>query len=245
MSDRFPSPALPLFLPDDARIRVVGSFEGLVSTRFADGVNALCWRRELAGDFGEVVRLLNCGDGITPLDEETLVALPVGAAGRMAIDTMLADLERLEDAGLEPSLDCIRGYRRDVSTSQVSTDVFSFHVDSATAEADTYLCTYHGPSSEGLRNEDARRRVDVPETRAALRELYGDAKLDADFVAYLTTHHYDLHYVPARPEVKPYVFGVGNLWRIATQYPGSPVPPCIHRAPETRPGDEARLLLIS
>jgi len=51
---------------DHPRIRVVGSFEELVSTQFADGVNALCWRRELAGDFAEVVRLLNCGDGITP-----------------------------------------------------------------------------------------------------------------------------------------------------------------------------------
>jgi hypothetical protein len=29
------------------------------------------------------------------------------------------------------------------------------------------------------------------------------------------------------------------------EYDGSPVPPCIHRAPDTRPGDPPRLLLIS
>ncbi len=40
-------------------------------------------------------------------------------------------------------------------------------------------------------------------------------------------------------------FGLGNLWRIAVDYPGSPVPPCIHRAPITRPGRPPRLLLIS
>ena len=36
-----------------------------------------------------------------------------------------------------------------------------------------------------------------------------------------------------------------HLWRIAVDYPGSPVPPCVHRAPETRPGRPPRLLLIS
>ena len=36
-----------------------------------------------------------------------------------------------------------------------------------------------------------------------------------------------------------------NLWRIATDHPGCPVPPCIHRAPATLPGASPRLLLIS
>jgi hypothetical protein len=39
--------------------------------------------------------------------------------------------------------------------------------------------------------------------------------------------------------------GIGHLWRIAVQHPGSPVPACIHRAPPPRPGDARRLLLIS
>jgi hypothetical protein len=44
---------------------------------------------------------------------------------------------------------------------------------------------------------------------------------------------------------QPFSFGLGNLWRIAVDYPGNPVPPCIHRAPTTRPEQRARLLLIS
>ena len=36
------------------RVRVVGSFKELVGAAFEGEVNALCWRRELEGDFGEV-----------------------------------------------------------------------------------------------------------------------------------------------------------------------------------------------
>jgi hypothetical protein len=44
---------------------------------------------------------------------------------------------------------------------------------------------------------------------------------------------------------QPFSFGLGHVWRIACEHPGSPVPPCIHRAPETAPGQPPRLLLIS
>ena len=81
------------------------------------------------------------------------------------------------------------------------------------------------------------------DTRRALLELYGGPD-DATFRDFLNEHCYDLHYSPT-PEAQPFSFGLGNLWRIALDYPGSPVPPCIHRAPETRPGDPLRLLLIS
>jgi hypothetical protein len=47
--------ALPAGYP---RVRVVTSFDELVATPFADGVNALCWPRQLDGDFAEVVRQL-------------------------------------------------------------------------------------------------------------------------------------------------------------------------------------------
>ena len=125
----------------------------------------------------------------------------------------------------------------------VATDVFSFHADSAPVEADTWLCTYHGLPSEGLRNDEAHRRVDIPATRAELLKLFGGDD-DADFRAYLKENCYDLHYA-AVPEARPFSFGLGNLWRIAVDYPGSPVPPCIHRAPATLPGQPPRLLLIS
>ncbi len=233
----------PLFLPSDyPRIKRVESFDELVSTRFANGVNALCWPRALPGDFSEVVKHLDVGEGITTLDDEWLLRLPVSAAGKTAIDVLLDDLRLLRSRELDPVLDCINGYLRDENPGPVATDVLSFHADSATVEADTYLCTYHGPTSELLRNEEARRRVDIPETRAELLQLFGGED-DETFLDYLHENCYDLHYAPI-PGAQPVSFGLGNLWRIAVEYPGSPVPPCVHRAPGALPGQK-RLLLIS
>jgi hypothetical protein len=48
-----------------------------------------------------------------------------------------------------------------------------------------------------------------------------------------------------RAGARPYSFGTGNMWRIAIAWPGCPVPPCIHRAPESVAGAPPRLLLIS
>lgn len=39
--------------------------------------------------------------------------------------------------------------------------------------------------------------------------------------AWLHENCYDLHYEPT-PGAQPFSFGVGNLWRIAVQYPGCP-----------------------
>ncbi|MBI2512916.1 MAG: DUF1826 domain-containing protein [Opitutae bacterium] len=233
-------PARPF---DYFRIREVRSFAELVSTPLRDGVNALCWTRSLAGDFGEVAAQLAIRDeGIHELDEERLRALPLTAAGRLAVEAMLGDFRLLRDRQLDPVLNYINGCTRDDEHAIVATDVFSFHADRAPVAIDTYLCTYFGPSSEGLRNEDVQRRVDHPPTRARLLELYG-GKDDDGFGEFLSDHSYDLHYAPAA-EAQPFSFGNFNLWRIALDYPGNPVPPCIHRAPETRPG-ETRLLLIS
>ena len=229
--------------PDYARIKRVNSFHELVSTPFADGINALCWERTLSGDFGEVVALLGTGEGIVTLDEARLLALPVSDAGRAAVDQLLADLRLLRDRNLDPVLNCIHGYPRDEQPGPVPTDVFSFHADSAPVAADTWLCTYYGPASEGLRNEEALRRVDVPETRAELLKLFGGEDND-EFRDYLNENCYDLHYSPT-PPAQPFSFGLGNLWRIAVDYPDSPVPPCVHRAPATLPGQPPRLLLIS
>ena len=229
----------------DSRINRVHSFEELVRTRFGGGINALCWERTLPGDFAEVVRMLapDATDAITTLDEARLRALRVSAAGRQAVDVLLEDLRLLRERSLDPLLNLINGYPRDEDAAVVVTDVFSFHADSAPVEADTWLCTYHGPASEGLRNEEARRHIDIPDTRARLLAEFGD-KGGEDFETYLAENCFDLHYAPA-PGARPYSFGVGNLWRIAVEYPGSPVPPCIHRAPATGSGDPPRLLLIS
>jgi len=241
--------ALPIFPPGYHRIQLVGSFDELVSTRFADGVNALCWPRVLAGDFREVVERLAVGVGITPIEDARLesLAAEVSVAGRVAIAVMLEDLRRLREAGLEPVLDGVLGYAprsaEEVAAEVMRTDVCSWHVDSATCEADTWLCTYHGASSEGLPNEQALRRAEVPEMRAVLLRDYGGAD-DEGFLEYLNDHYYDLHYVPVEGS-RGWSFGVGNLWRIATEHPGCAVPPCIHRAPDPVPGELPRLLLIS
>jgi hypothetical protein len=230
-------------LPTDyARIKAVGSFRELVTTPFDGGVNALCWPRTLPGDFGEVVELLGAGAGIITLDEARLGTLPVSAAGRVAIDVLLEDQRLLRECERDPILNCIHGYPRDEEPGPVRTDVFSFHADSAPVEADTWLCTYHGPASEGLRNDEAQRRVDLPETRAELLRLFGGEDND-EFREYLNEHCYDLHYA-THSRARPFSFGLGHLWRIAVDWPGSLVPPCIHRAPETT-SDQSRLLLIS
>ncbi len=235
---------MSLSLPTDyPRLRRVKSFQELIRTPFSDGVNAFVWERSLPGDFREVVERLGAGEGIVTLEESQLRLLRVSAAGRVAIEGMLADLKLLQAHELAPVLNCIHDYPHDDQPGPVATDVFSFHADSAPVEADTWLCTYHGAPSEGLRNEDSQRRVDNPATRAELLKLYGGAE-DAGFREFLNENCYDLHYA-ARPSAQPFAFGLGNLWRIATEWPGCPVPPCIHRAPKQLPGQPPRLLLIS
>jgi hypothetical protein len=162
---------------------------------------------------------------------------------------MLTDVQRLQQLGLDPELNAVDGFLREANPRPVRTDVGSFHVDSANAETDTWLCTYHGVPSEGLRNDEAVLRVEMPQTRkelwAAFSEERGTGAItEQDFREWLAENCYDLHYAPIAG-AHPFSFGVGNLWRIATRWPGSPVPPCVHRAPEVEAGDGVRLLLIS
>ena len=227
---------------DQARVRQVGSFTELLTTPFAGNVNALCWERTLPGDYAEVIAKLGPGQGIVPLDDERLRALDLSPAGQRAAEAMLADQALLREQALAPSLNCIYDCVRGTNAGTVPTDVTSFHVDSAPVEVDTWLCTYHGACSEGLRNKDAVLEVEIPEIRAALLREYGGAD-DSGFAEFLTDHSYDSHYAPM-PGATPYPFGTFALWRIATRWPGSPVLPCIHRAPENYPGSP-RLLLIS
>jgi hypothetical protein len=120
--------------------------------------------------------------------------------------------------------------------------VLSFHADRAPVEADTWLCTYAGRASEGLDNDDAVRLVDVPAVRAALLQGYGGAD-DDGFAAYVREGSFDLHH-RAVDGAAAFSFGVGPLWRIAVDWPGCLVPPCLHRAPSTGDDDPPRLLLL-
>lgn len=222
---------------------MVNSFAELISTRFGDGINALCWTRTLPGNFGEIAELLGVAAGIVTVEDARLQSLTLSQEGNDARHILLQDQALLRAHGLSPGLDCIHGHQPKSPSESLPTHVQSWHVDSADVEADTWLCTYCGPSSEALPNEEAQRRVDVPKDRAELLKLYGGQD-DDGFLDYLNEHFHDLHYV-ALPQARPISFGLGNLWRIACAYPGSPVPPCIHRAPVTLPGQPPRLLLIS
>lgn len=224
-------------------VKYVADFSELMTTPLEAGVNALCWPRVLSGDYAAVAKGLAGGEAIDTLDEARLLALNLGPAGREAVQQLLSDLKLLRDQDLEPALNCINAYPHDEAARLISTDVFSFHADSAPFAADTWLCTYFGPSSEGLSPGDTVRRVEQPETRAALLKEFGGADGE-QFREFLQENCYDLHYLP-KAGAHPYKFGLGNLWRIATDYPGNLVPPCVHRAPSTRPGDPPRLLLIS
>ncbi|MEO5716998.1 MAG: hypothetical protein ABIR29_00315 [Chthoniobacterales bacterium] len=164
---------------DYFRIKTVHSFAELVATPFAQGVNALCWPRTLPGDFGEVVANLGAGEGVVTIEERDLVQLALSPAGRMAINGLREDLCLLREQERAPVLNCIHDYPRDEEPGPVRTDVFSLHVDSAPVAADTWLCTYFGRASEGLRNEEARRKVEIPETREKLRTYLG-AEADDD-----------------------------------------------------------------
>jgi hypothetical protein len=234
---------IPPGFPDHPSVRRVGSFAELAGARFEHGVNALCWPRRLPGDFGEVVRHLPQVDGILTLESALLESLPLSAAGRVAVAAMRDDLEMLRGIGREPELNCIAAYPRDEADAVVRTDVYSFHADSAPVESDTWLCTYHGAASEALLPGQSRPRVQDPATRAVLLAEFGGAD-DEDFAEYLRDCCYDLHHAPL-PGARAYGFGIGHLWRIAVEWPGAAVPPCIHRAPENRPGDPPRLLMIS
>ena len=234
-----PDPIVP---EDYNRVRIVNSFDELIATPFSGEVNALCWPRTLRGDFHELAHALPRGEDVEPIDENLLESLTLSTAGKIAVMEIQNDLRLLQEQGRDPILNRIEAYPRDETPGAVATDVMSFHADSAPIEADTWLCTYHGACSEGLRNDQATRYIEVPETRAALLREFGGED-DASFLDFLADHCYDLHYAPL-PGAQPFSFGLGALWRIAIEHPTSLVPPCIHRAPDTRPGDPPRLLLI-
>ena len=85
-----------------------------------------------------------------------------------------------------------------------------------------------------------QQKVLIPEIRQQLKNLYQGE--DDGFELFLSEHFFDLHY-QAKPKSNPISLGKGNLWRLAVDYPKSPVLPCIHRAPIEKLG-EKRLLLI-
>ena len=221
------------------QIQYVKSFQDLVSTPFQGAINAVCWSRNLTGDFSEFVEKIELKENIAEIDEDELFELQLSVQGQLAREILLNDLKLLKLHGASPTLNLIKYYERDNAYPFFPTDVYSFHVDSSPIPTNTFLCTYFGESSEILPNENAEQKVLVPEIRAELKKLYGGA--DEGFEEFLSEHFFDLHY-HTKPEARPVNLGVGHLWKLALNHPESKVLPCIHRAPKEN--RQKRLLLI-
>jgi hypothetical protein len=225
---------------DNKQTHTVSSFLELVNTPFQGSVNAMCWSRELGGDFAEIANKLKQRDDIAVIDEEELLSLSLSEKGIVARDIVLNDLQLLRDYGAAPTLNLLKCYERDVENPGFPTDVYSWHVDRSPIPTSTFLCTYYGASSDIVPNSQAEKKILVPEIRRELRKLFSGN--DDEFDVFLTENFYDLHY-QAKANENIVNLGIGHLWRLAVDHPESKVPPCIHRAPKEKEG-ESRLMLI-
>ncbi|TLX23532.1 DUF1826 domain-containing protein [Chryseobacterium indologenes] len=225
---------------DNHQIRKVSTFSELVNTPFQGNMNAVCWYRDLVGDFNEIVSKLQLEENITEVSAEDLSALDLSEKGSAARDIILNDLKLLSDFGALPSLNLLKNYERDKEFDFISTDVYSYHVDRSPISTDTFLCTYHGAASDILPNAQSEQKIQIPEVWERLKELHNGP--DDEFEGFLKEYFFDLHYQP-KPDARPVNLGVGQLWRLAVDHPAQQVLPCIHRAPVENDG-ELRLLLI-
>jgi len=225
---------------DHHQIKTVSTFKELIETEFQGNNNAICWQRNLVGDFGEIVSKLELKENITEVSIEDLENLTLSENGNLAREIILNDLRLLTDFGASPSLNLLKNYERDDEFNFISTDVYSYHVDRSPIATSTFLCTYFGAPSDILPNDQAIQKILIPEIREKLRELH-DGK-EEDFEAFLKEYYFDLHYLP-KANAHPINLGLGNLWRLSVDHPEQKVKPCVHRAPVENEG-EYRLLLI-
>lgn len=225
---------------DNDQIGTVATFSELVQTEFKGKQNALCWYRNLEGDFKEIVRQLQLKEDITEVSPEDLLALQLSEMGNKARAIILEDLRVLTDFGASPSLNLLKCYERDDAFDFIATDVYSYHVDRSPIATDTFLCTYHGAASDIIANDQAEQKILIPEIRNKLKALHQGP--EEEFESFLKEYFFDLHY-QAKLFAQAVNLGVGHLWRLAVDHPKQQVLPCIHRAPIENDG-EYRLLLI-
>ncbi|WP_411810840.1 DUF1826 domain-containing protein [Chryseobacterium scophthalmum] len=225
---------------DNNQVEVVSSFSELINIKFKGVMNAICWNRNLYGDFEEIVSKLQLKENITEVSIEDLLALELSENGILAREIILNDLQLLTDLGASPSLNLLKNYERDEDFDFISTDVYSFHVDRSPIGTDTFLCTYHGAASDIIPNDQVEQKILIPEIREKLKELHDGSEEELE--DFFKENFFDLHY-EAKPDAIPTNLGIGNLWRLAVDHPSQEVLPCVHRAPVENDG-EYRLLLI-
>ncbi len=225
---------------DSSQIGIVSTFSELTHTDFKGETNALCWHRNLEGDFKELVGQLQLKENITEVCPKDLLALQLSEKGNRAREIILNDLQLLTDFGAAPALNLLKCYERDNEFDFISTDVYSYHVDRSPIATDTFLCTYYGAASDIIPNAQAEQKILIPEIRKKLKDLHNGPT--EEFENFLKENYFDLHY-QAQPLAAPVNLGLGHLWRLAVDHPEQQVLPCIHRAPIEKEG-EYRLLLI-
>lgn len=224
---------------NNSQVCVVASFSELTASQFQGEMNALCWHRDLAGNFKEIIEKLTLKENITEISIDDLLTLQLSNEGNMAREVILSDMQLLSDFGASPSLNLLKNYERDDELDFISTDVYSFHVDRSPIGTDTFLCTYYGAASDILPNDQVQQKILIPEIRQQLLALHHGT--EADFESFLEEYYFDLHYQPLAT-AKPVNLGLGHLWRLAVDHPTQSVLPCVHRAPVEN--NELRLLLI-
>ena len=93
---------------NNAHISVVSTFSELVNSKFQGEMNALCWHRDLIGDFKEIVAKLELKENITEVFIKDLLALQLSEHGNLAREIILNDIQLLTDFGASPTLNLLK-----------------------------------------------------------------------------------------------------------------------------------------
>lgn len=222
------------------QFKLTSTFDELINSEFSGQLNAICWKRNLTGDFKEIVSKLQLREDVTEVSIEDLLSLKLSEQGCIARAHIVNDLTILTGLGAQPTLNLIKAYPRDEALDFISTDVYSFHVDRSPIATDTFLCTYHGAVGDIIPNDQVEQKILIPQVRQKLSALHDGP--EREFEDFLKENFFDMHYQPT-PESIPTNLGLGNLWKLAVDNPLQQALPCIHRAPKEKEG-EYRLLLI-